>query len=383
MVGEIDPGRAPRFTRIVTKPASSNRSTSSGAVSGAVHGSERLRIAVVAPPWFEIPPSGYGGIERVCFDLVEGLVDRGHDVTLVAAGTSRTRARFVAALPAPPPGLGTPEAPVQEVSYAAAVGRLLADAHVDVVHDHALATPLTALRAAVPTIITAHGPTGGSIGEYFRALGLPLVAISEAQRLAAPDLPWVGTVPNAIVVDDFRFEETKDAYALFLGRLSPEKGVHLAAAAARTAGVPFVIAGKCNEELERAYFDEFVAPLLGPDTTWIREIGGTLKTETLARARCLVVVPQWEEPFGLVAIEALASGTPVVALRRGALPEIVEHGRTGWLCDHVDELPDAIRRASEIDPHACRAAAVSRYDVARMVDGYERIYRRVVTSRAA
>jgi glycosyltransferase involved in cell wall biosynthesis len=366
----------------VTKPASSNRSRSSGGASGAVHGSERLRIAVVAPPWFEIPPRGYGGIERICFDLVEGLVDRGHDVTLVAAGTSGTRARFVAALPAPPPGLGTPEGPVQEVCYAAAVARVLADVHVDVVHDHALATPLTALGGAVPTIVTAHGPTGGWIGEYFRALGLPLVAISKAQQLAAPDLPWVGTVPNAIAVDKFRFEEAKDNYALFLGRLSPEKGVHLAAVAARAAGVPFVIAGKCNEDLERAYFDEVVAPLLGPETTWMREIGGTLKTETLARARCLVVVPQWEEPFGLVAIEALASGTPVVALRRGALPEIVEHGRTGWLCDHVDELPDAIRRASEIDPHACREAAVSRYDIARMVEGYERIYRRVVTSGA-
>lgn len=362
----------------MTTPSSRSRNVSSSERPPFEDYGARLRIAVVAPPWFEIPPSGYGGIERVCFDLVEGLVDHGHDVTLVATGTSRTRARFVAALPAPPPGLGTLESPVQEVCYAAAAAHALAGLDVDVIHDHALATPLAALGGAVPTVVTAHGPTDGWIGEYFRALGLPVVAISEAQRSAAPDLPWVGTVPNGIVVDNFRFEDEKDGYALFLGRLSPEKAPHLAVAAARAAGVPLVLAGKCNEKHERQYFDEVVEPLMGPDTMWIGEIGGTLKADTLACANCMIVAPEWEEPFGLVAIEALASGTPVVALRRGALPEIVDHGRTGWLCDDVDELPAAIGRACEIDPHECRAAALSRYDVAAMVDGYERVYRRLV-----
>jgi glycosyltransferase involved in cell wall biosynthesis len=365
----------------VTTPASRSRNVSSGEGLDVVDDRVRLRIAIVAPPWFEIPPSGYGGIERVCFDLAEGLVDRGHHVTLVGAGTSRTRARFVAALPETPPGLGTLEASVQEVYYAAAVARALADVPLDVVHDHALATPLTALGGAVPTILTAHGPCGSWIGRYFRALGLPLVAISEAQRSAAPDLPWVATVPNAIVVDSFRFEERKNGFALFLGRLSPEKAAHLAADAAHKAGVPLVIAGKCNEEHEREYFDKLVQPNLGPATTWIGEIGGTRKAAMLARASCVICPSQWEEPFGLVAIEALASGTPVVALRRGALPEIVDHGRTGWLCDHVDELPEAIRRVSEIDPHECRAAAARRYDVATMVERYERVYRRAVATR--
>jgi glycosyltransferase involved in cell wall biosynthesis len=364
----------------VTTPASRGGTVSSGERPRGGDDDARLRIAVVAPPWYELPPSGYGGIERICFDLTEGLVDRGHDVTLLATGTSSTRARFVAALPTPPPGLGTLESPVQEVCYAAAVARELAGLEVDVVHDHALATPLAALGGSVPTVLTAHGPTHGWIGEYFRALGLPLVAISQAQRSAGPDLPWVGTVPNAIVVDSFRFEAEKDGYALFLGRLSPEKGAHLAVTAARAAGVPLVVAGKCQEEHERQYFDDVVAPLLGPDTTWIGEIGGTRKADTLARASCMIVAPEWEEPFGIVAIEALASGTPVVALRRGALPEIVDHGRTGWLCDHVDELPAAIRRAAEIDPHECRAVAVGRYDVAAMVEGYERVYRRLVAS---
>lgn len=338
----------------------------------------RLRIAVVAPPWFEVPPRGYGGIERVCYDLVEGLVDRGHDVTLVAAGADRTRARFVQTFATPPPGLGTIEAAVQEAAHGAIVGRALAHLSVDLVHDHSLAGPLSALGGSIPTLLTAHGPTDGWVGAYYRALGLPIVALSDAQRANAADLQWVATISNGIDTSAFRFSEAKDQFALFLGRLSSEKGAHIAAEAAHAAGVRLVLAGKCSEEHERRYLDEQVAPRLGPAAEWVGEVHGVRKLDLLARACCLVVPAQWEEPFGLVCIEALASGTPVVGLRRGALPEVVESGRTGWLCDDPAELPELIRKAGEIDPHACREEAVARFDVDAMVTGYERVYARVL-----
>jgi glycosyltransferase involved in cell wall biosynthesis len=343
-----------------------------------LRGGRPLRIAVVAPPWFEIPPDGYGGIERVCFNLVEGLVDRGHDVTLVATGENRTRARFAAALQRSLPGLGSLEAPIQEVLYAAAVGRVLERLDVDVVHDHSLATPLLALGGRTRRVLTAHGPTVGWVGAYYRELGLPLVALSEAQKVAAPDLPWIGTVPNGIDLDELRFSEAKENFVLFLGRLSPEKGAHVAAEAARSAGVRLVMAGKCAEEHERHYLEQEVLPRLAPDASWVGEVQGERKRELLALARCVLVPVQWEEPFGLVCLEALASGTPVVGLRRGSLPELVSHGRTGWLCDDPAALPELIHRAAEIDPHRCRAAVAGHYDIDAMAQGYEDVYRQVV-----
>jgi len=342
-----------------------------------------LRIAVVAPPWFEVPPSAYGGIERVCYDLVEGLVDRGHEVTLLAAGLDGTRARFVRVLSTPPPGLGTIEAPIQEAVYGAGVGHALASLDIDIVHDHSLVGPVLALRGSTPTILTAHGPTDGWVGEYYRALRLPLVALSAAQRTTAADLNWVGTVPNGVNVDAFRFREAKDDFALFLGRLSPEKGAHLAAEAARAAGVELVLAGKCKEDHERRYFAEQVAPHLGPTARWVGEVHGDRKFDLLARARCVLAPAQWEEPFGLVCVEALASGTPVVGLSRGSLPEIVITGHTGWLSDDAADLPGLIGRTTEIDPHACRAEALARFGVDAMVDGYEDIYRRVLGMSAS
>jgi glycosyltransferase involved in cell wall biosynthesis len=335
---------------------------------------------VVAPPWFEVPPPGYGGIERVCYDLVEGLVERGNDVTLLAVGTNHTNAHFVPALSEPAPGLGTVFQPVQEVRYAARVARLLLDIDADVVHDHSLAGPLGARsRTAVPTLVTAHGPTDSWLGDYFRNLALPVVAISDFQRRTASDLPWVATIPHGVDLDQYPYRSDKDDFLLFLGRLSLEKGAHLAVDAARKAGLKLVIAGKCMEPAERHYFEEYVAARLGPDTEFIGEVHGKGRTELLARARGLIVPAQWNEPFGLVSVEALACGTPVVALRRGSLPEIVDDGSTGWICDDPDEMPAAIQRLTEIDPRACRGVAVARYQAATMVARYEDAYHRLVS----
>jgi glycosyltransferase involved in cell wall biosynthesis len=165
---------------------------------------------------------------------------------------------------------------------------------------------------------------------------------------------------------------------LFLGRMSPEKGVVEAIDAARGAGVRLVIAAKCSEAVERAYRDEEVLPRLGPDIDFIGQVDDTQKKDLLARARCLVFPIQWEEPFGLVMVEAMACATPVVALNRGAVPDVVAHGRTGFVCDRLDQLPGAIARVDLIDPALCRAEAERRFDGPAMVAGYEHVYRGIL-----
>jgi glycosyltransferase involved in cell wall biosynthesis len=334
-----------------------------------------LRIALVAPPWYPIPPSAYGGIEAMVYWLAEELVSRGHQVTVIGAGEPGTRARFVRTFPVPPTQrLGDV---LPEVLHAAHVTQLLKELDVQVVHDHSLAGPLAGAGRSAPTVLTAHGPVDGEFGAYYQCLGLPLVAISDFQRQAAPRLPWAGRVHNAIPVAGFPYRPDKQDFCLFLGRMSPDKAPDLAIEAAHAAGLPIVVAGKRNEQAERRYFSDKVGPLLGPGDSWFGEADVHDKHDLLSRARCLVFPVQWDEPFGLVMVEAMACGTPVVALRRGSVPEVVDHGVTGWTCRQPSQLAGGIVRADQIDPAACRRRAERLFDVANMVAGYEQVYRQL------
>ncbi|MGM1060269.1 glycosyltransferase family 4 protein [Saccharothrix sp. Mg75] len=337
---------------------------------------DTVRVAVVAPPWFELPPAAYGGIESVCADLVDRLVARGNAVTLIGVGRNGTAADFVATTPHPQhERLGQA---VPEVVHAAALPEILADLDVDVVHDHSLAGPLQARARPVPTVVTVHGLVTGDLGEYYRRLGgsVHLVAISDAQRALAPHLDWTGTVHNAIPVRTVPCRRDKEDFALFLGRVSPDKGIAEAVAAASAAGVRLRIAAKCRDPEEREYFDRVVEPLLGSgDVEWLGEVDREEKLALLGAARCLLFPIQWDEPFGMVMAEAMACGTPVVALRRGSVPEVVAHGVTGFVCDDHDGLVAALSRVGELDPAACRAAAEQRFDVDRMAARYEHVYR--------
>ena len=342
-----------------------------------------LRIAIIAPPWFSVPPKGYGGVENVCADLVGGLVARGHTVTLVGAGTDGTAGQFLATYSEPPSArLGEP---LPEVLHAAAASRMLADLDVDLVHDHTLAGPLLARGRDVPTVVTMHGPVAGEPGEYYRQLGdtIDLVAISAAQRRSAPDLPWVGMTHNAVEVTTYPYLAAKDEMLLFLGRIHPDKGVHLAIDAARAAGLPIVVAGKCSEPLEREYFRTHIEPRLGPDVTLFGCADATVKRHLLARAAGLLFPIAWEEPFGMVMLEAMACGTPVVALRRGSVPEVVIDGVTGFICDSAAELPDAVHAARRLDPAACREHVRDSFAVTTMAAGYESIYRESLVAHRA
>jgi len=334
---------------------------------------------MVAPPYFTLPPRDYGGVEAIVADLVDGLVDRGHHVTLIGAGEHGTKAQRFVPTYADPVAHQIGES-LPEMQHAAKVARILADLDVDLIHDHTLAGPLLARGRTVPTLVTTHGTVSGEPYEYYRALGdtVRLVGISASQCASAPDLPWLATVHNAIRVETFPHRSDKEDFVLFLGRLHPQKAPHLAIEAARGAGLPIVVAGKCSEPIERDYFDQEVVPRLGPDVTVFGLADGTAKRDLLSRAACVLFPIRWEEPFGLVMIEAMACGTPVVALRRGSVPEIIMDGHTGIVVDDPEDLADAVHRARRLDSLDCRAYVEKRFSTEAMTTGYEVAYRQLL-----
>ena len=226
-------------------------------------------------------------------------------------------------------------------------------------------------------------PMDGELADYYRALGddVALVAISDAQRADAPDLNWIATVYNGIDVASFPFQEEKEDWVLFVGRFSPEKGPHNAIDAARAAGMRIVLAGKVNEPAEQEYFDEEIRGRLGKDATYIGEIDAKVKRDLYAKAACLLFPVAWPEPFGLVMVEAMACGTPVVALGCGSVPEVIVDGTTGVICDIEEELPAAIAKAQRLKPADCRSHVATNFDLATMVGGYERVYRQLIARR--
>ncbi|GHE97025.1 glycosyl transferase [Amycolatopsis deserti] len=340
-----------------------------------------LRVAMVVPPYFDVPPQAYGGVEAVVADLADALVDRGHHVTLIGAGRPGTKARFVPVWDRTVPELlGEPYPEVMHaIAARRAVQRLAAAEGVDVVHDHSLAGPLNAPAYGVPTVVTVHGPVGEDMARYYTELGddVHLVAISDRQRELAPGLNWIGTVHNALRLADWPFESEKDDYALFLGRFHQDKA-HLALEAAHRAGLRLVLAGKCAEPIEKEYFEREVRPRLTENDHVFGVADATAKRELLAKARCLLFPIQWEEPFGMVMIEAMACGTPVVALRSGAVPEVVVDGVTGLVRDDPADLVQALHDVRHLDPAKCRAHVAEHFDVGGLGAGYEAAYRRAV-----
>jgi glycosyltransferase involved in cell wall biosynthesis len=343
----------------------------------------------VAPPYFDVPPRGYGGVEAIVAALADELIAMGHRVTLLGAGKPGTSARFIPVWD----GILTARIgePFPEVVHAMKVYRVIeelaARETVDIVHDHTFAGPLNApgYRAlGIPTVLTVHGPIDAEMYDYYRALadGVELVAISDRQRELAPDLNWIGRVHNAVRPSEWPFRIEKKDYALFLGRYAPYKGAHLALQAAHAAGIRLILAGKCNEPPEHAYFEEQIRPLLTDDDWVFGEADAGAKRQLLVAARCLLFPIRWEEPFGIVMIESMVCGTPVVALRGGAVEEVIEHGVTGLICDDPAELPAAIARIGELDPYACRRRVEELFSAGQFALGYQNAYYRALRTGA-
>lgn len=345
-----------------------------------------LNIVMVAPPYFDIPPAGYGGVEAIVATLADELVERGHRVTLLGAGKPGTKARFIQVWDEVlTQRLGEPYPEIVNTMKAMRIiEELNGEDPVDVVHDHTFAGPANAAAyrmMGIPTVVTVHGPVDPDMAEYYKSLdrSVQLVAISDRQKQLAPDLNWIARVHNAIRPDEWPFRTEKLDYALFLGRYAPYKGPHLALKAAHDAGLRLILAGKCNEPPEKKYFEEQIRPLLRDTDDVFGEADAAAKRHLLAGARCMLFPIQWEEPFGIVMIEAMVCGTPVVALRGGAVSEVIEHGVTGFICDDPEELPEYIARIDEIDPFACRARVEELFAADRLGHGYEAAYRRAVS----
>jgi glycosyltransferase involved in cell wall biosynthesis len=348
-----------------------------------------LRIALLAPPWIPVPPPGYGGIERVIADLAGGLVRRGHDVSLLAAPGSQSDAKVVTLL---------------ERDYAEKIGGTVVDVdHVaraltvideaarrgrpfHIIHDHSgFALVAVADRVDIPVLHTLHGPFDDESRAFYGRHGRKvwLSSLSDAQADAGPaGLRYVGTIPNPIDLRAWPLERRKERYLLWVGRMVEGKGPHRAIAAARRAGLPLVLAGPVQLGQEE-YFDHEVRPHIDDDRVrYVAEVGGRRKRELFAHALALLMPIRWPEPFGIVMVEAMACGTPVIAFPVGSAPEIVRHGESGFLVDDEAEMAAAVHRAGDLDPANIRATVSERYDVDVVTRAYEKAYQRVLAGAA-
>ncbi len=335
-----------------------------------------MRVGLIAPPWVPVPPPGYGGTEAVIDVLARGLAGLGHDVHLFTTGDATCPVRRSSVFAQPPAPMGTI---MPETRHVLAAYDALADC--DVVHDHTLVGPLAAAsrRGAAPVVVTNHSVFNEATTALYRTAAdyAHVVAISHAQRASAPGVPVAAVIHHGLDVACYPEGDGDGDYLLFLGRIAPEKGVHRAIDVARLAGVRLVVAAKLREESERRYYDELVAPRLGPDVEYLGEVSSARKLELLRSARALVNPISWPEPFGLVMAEALACGTPVLAFPNGAAPEIVDDGQTGFLRGDVNALAACVAQLDELSRPACRKAVAERFAAERMVGDYAALFERV------
>lgn len=340
-----------------------------------------MRIAQVAPLNECVPPSLYGGTERIVSYLTEEFVRRGHEVTLFASGGAQTAARLVEACPR---ALWR-DPQVREVlpHHVRLLELVFRDvSQFDVIHFHCdyVHFPLVR-RHKVPTVTTMHGMMHPpDLWEFFvEYREIPLVPISDDQRVPIPHANWQPTVYHGLPADLFTFSGDGGDYLAFLGRMSPEKGVDRAIGIAREAGVPLKIAGKIYPE-ERDYFESVIAPLLRaaePLVEFVGELGQHEKNEFLGKAKALLFPINWPEPFGLVMIEALACGTPVIAWRRGSVPEVLADGVTGYIVEDVCEAIHAVKSLHLLSRYECRRVFEERFTDERMARDYLRVYERL------
>lgn len=341
-----------------------------------------MKIAQVAPLWERVPPPSYGGIELVVSRLTDELVRRGHEVTLFASGDSQTLARLEAVYPR----AIRLEPHIKE--YAAYEMLELSQvyeqaAEFDIIHSHVgiAALPIAAL-VKTPTVHTLHGSfTQDNRRLYILHRLQPYISISDAQR--EPELNYLRTVYNGIDPQDYPFkaQPQEPPYLAFLGRLSPEKGPQHAIAIAKQTGWRLKMAGKIDV-VDREFFEQEIAPQIdGKQIEYLGEVNHAQKAELLGNAAVTLFPITWREPFGLVMIESMATGTPVIGMNLGSVPEVIAHGKTGFICQSYEEMAAMIPHALELDRQGCRNYVENNFSVTQMVNGYEAAYRQLQERR--
>jgi len=344
-----------------------------------------MKIAQVAPLYESVPPHSYGGTERVVSYLTEELVRQGHQVTLFASGDSITQGRLVA--PCPQALRLNPTCIDSLAHHFVMLEQVFATAaDFDIVHFHIdyLHFPLSS-RHTMPTLTTLHGRLDiPDLVPLFQAYpDMPVISISESQREPLPWLNWQGTVYHGLPEELYNFHEEPGAYLAFIGRISPEKRVDRAIHMATKANMPLKIAAKVDQA-DHAYFETVIKPLLDhPLVDYVGEIGDHEKNDFLGQAYALLFPIDWPEPFGLVMIEALACGTPVIAHRQGSVPEIIEPGVTGWIVESLDDAVVAIQQVSTLSRRRCRQVFEERFLVSRMAKAYVHLYQTLLEKRNA
>jgi glycosyltransferase involved in cell wall biosynthesis len=338
-----------------------------------------MKIAMLAPPWIKIPPAGYGGIEWVVHYLTEELVKRGNDVTLFASGDSTTAARLDATfVEQMPDRIGETFYDVQHVATC-----LRRAGEFDIIHDHSgFAGVAFAELVDTPMVHTLHGPFTHDICRFYQEFrdSVHYVSISDYQRSCCPDLQHSGTVFNPIDVEGwpYRGRDEKEDYLLAFGRLCEDKGFHTAIEVAKRTGEKLVIAGAVQHQ-NRDYYETVVKPHVdGEQIKFVGEVTLTEKWNLFSKAKAFLFPIQWPEPFGLVMIESMAAGTPVIAFPEGSVPEVVEDGRSGFLVRDEDEMVAALGRLDSLDPAECRQYVQEKFSVSKCADGYEKVYRNIL-----
>ena len=338
-----------------------------------------MRIALISTPFVSVPPLDYGGTELVVYELAEGLVEQGHHVALFATGDSKTSADLRALFPTaqwPPNTLSD----LHHVSWAL---QQIAHQHFDIVHVNSAAALATARLLSLPPLVyTIHHNRNEVLSGYYPYFPeVYFVAISANQQSHEVPLERCTVIHHGLDPTRFKLTERPADYVCFVGRFSPEKAPHLAIEAAQKAEVPIRVAGRTHAPDARYAAKELEPRLMLPDVEEEGPVGMKEKSELLTHARALLAPVQWDEPFGLILIEAMLSGCPVVAFPRGSIPELVDPGETGLIVNSLEEMTDAIRPGGpidRIDRRRCRTRAVTRFSRQRMVREYEQLYQRVL-----
>lgn len=346
-----------------------------------------MKIAMVAPIVERIPPKKYGGTERVIYNLTEELTRRGHEVTLFASGDSKTSAKLISVIPRSLREMGAKDLYGTNTWAMLNIGLAYEmQDYFDIIHDHHYEiSAAVANLSETPVVLTMHGVINEDNKTLFEFLdNIYYVSISKSQVRYVPKLNLAGNVYNGLAMDSYPFSDQDEGYLLFVGRITEQKGVHLAMDAAWKLGLPLIIAAKLDEVAhDLGYFKKFIKPRLKKYqrlVRWIGEVDEAERNKLMSKALCVLHPVRWPEPFGLTLIESMACGAPVIAFNKGSIPEVIVSGKTGFVVENLSQMIKAIKRISSIKRSECREHALTNFSASRMADGYEQIYEKLLQS---